>query len=211
MSEYVWTDLRGHAVELFHDTPSASLEQRVLDVFREHPALVSEAIEHVGRRFATGQVRSPWAVLAKHVEEALRPLGAVTVTDTKDREKAIRRAEQWMRAAGLHYDREGGVLEELFGTLGRLRGFDSPELRERMLELGRQERPRGEQVDREELERADAWNATAGVLWRKRAGTLREKLEAAASPQPPDPELHGDDLVLEPTISAQSASTKEAQ
>lgn len=151
---YEWVETRLRAIELFQDAPSAAQEQRVLDVFREHPALVCESIEHVGRRFESGQVRNPWAILAKHVEEAMAPLEDFTASDERDREKQTRRAEQWIRSAGKHFDRVEEVLEELFGELGRIRAFDSPELRERMARVWREVRPEGELIAEQELERA---------------------------------------------------------
>jgi len=157
MSEYPWTEIRLRAIELFHSGPSAALEQRVLDVFRDHPALVVEAVEHVGRRFESGQVRSPWVILAKHVEEAMRPLEDVTATDERDRDKAISRAEQWVRSAGQHFDRDEEILEELFGEFGRLKTWreDDP-LKVRMVALWGEVRPRGEAIDEQAEERAKA-------------------------------------------------------
>ena len=165
MSEsYAWTESRLRAIELFSDAPSAALEQRVLDVFLEHPSLVVEAIEHVGRRFERGQVRSPWAVLAKHVEEAVRPLDSPVVSDERDREKAIRRAEAWIRAAGKHFDQVEEILLELFDSRGLLAGFDSPELRERVAGVYREARPEGLLIDEQAEMRARAYRGLSGEV-----------------------------------------------
>jgi hypothetical protein len=167
VSEYLWTDVRLRAIELFHNGPSAAFEQRVLDVFREHPALVVEAIEHVGRRFASGQVRSPWVILAKHVEEAMRPLEDVHVSDQRDQVKAISRAEQWMRAAGKHFDREDEILDALFGDFGRLKTWrDDEPLRQQMVKLWHEVRPEGELIEAQAIERAEHWKATTGLRWK---------------------------------------------
>lgn len=165
MSDYEWIETRLRAMELFTDSPSAAQEQRVLDVFLEHPALVVEAVEHVGRRFAAGQVRNPWAILAKHVEEAVRPLDNPTVSDERDRDKAVRRAEQWMRAAGKHYPSWAEVEDALFGDTGygdggaSLRPYDSPQLRERMAKLYRQVEPEGALIEEQAEMRARAYMA----------------------------------------------------
>jgi len=157
VSEYVWTELRAVAIERFRNVPDATLEQRVIDVFREHPALVQEAIEHVARRFESGQVRSPWIVLAKHVSEAMRPLEEVTATDERERAKQIARAEAWIRVAGQHFDREEEILEELFGEFGRLKTWaeDGP-LKVRMIALWGEVRPKGESIQAQAEERASA-------------------------------------------------------
>lgn len=157
VGEYQWVETRMRAIELFSDAPSAVQEQRVLDVFREHPALVVEGVEHVGRRFADGQVRNPWAVLAKHVEEAVRPLEDFTATDERDRDKAIRRAEQWMRAAGKHFDRWEEVEDELFGELGRIPQYASDEVCERMARLWNEVNGEGELIAEQAEERARRW------------------------------------------------------
>jgi len=196
MSEvYLWTEIRLRAVELFRDAPSATQEQRVLDVFREHPALVVEAVEHVGRRFQTGQVRNPWAVLAKHVEQAMRPLDDVSATDERDRERAVSRAEQWLRAAGQHFDREEEILEELFGELGRLRTWrDDEPLKVRMLALFGEVRARGDTIVQEASERAEHWRSTTGLRYRLerdpefRRSYLAEHPEAVSD----EPRLDGD-------------------
>jgi hypothetical protein len=195
VSEYAWVETRLRAVEAFSDAPSAVQEQRVIDVFREHPALVVEAIEHVGRRFESGQVRNPWAILAKHVEEAVRPLEDVTATDERDREKRIQRASQWLRAAGKHFDSEAEVVDELFGERGLLREWRSDEtLEARMVKLWRELRPEGELIESQALERAERWKAPRGQV----AGyhgypVTRLKPQRAESPESdPEPVLEDD-------------------
>lgn len=166
MSEsYVWTETRLRGIELYGDTPRAHLEQRILDVFLEHPAMVVEAVEHIGRQFAAGQVRMPWAVLATHVERAVQPLDNPTVSDERDRDKAVSRAEQWMRAAGRHYPSWEEVEDALFGDTGygdggaSLRPYDSPQLRERMAKLYRQVAPEGQLIEEQAEMRARAYMA----------------------------------------------------
>jgi hypothetical protein len=165
MSEFEWVETRLRAMELFRDSPSAAIEQRVLDVFREHPAMVVEAIEHVGRRFISGQVRSPWVILAKHVEEAVRPLEDYTAIDERDRGRRLERAQQWIRAAGKHFDSEAEVLDELFGERGLLREWRADEgLKARMASVWREHRIEGEKIEREEMERAERWKASRGQV-----------------------------------------------
>lgn len=179
---HTWIETRERAVGLFHDAPSAPLEQRVIDVFREHPALVVEAVAHVGARFEAGKIRAPWVILAKHVEQAVTPLENVSASDERDRTKAIGRCEQWMRAVGKHFDSEGEIVEELFGDLGRLRHWRKDErLHERMLKLWREVRSEGERIEDEADERAQRWMAS--------------RLPRAKEPEPvlPSGELDDDD------------------
>jgi hypothetical protein len=175
VSQYAWPELRQHAVRRFHDAPSAAIEQRVIDVFREHPVMVVEAVAHIGARFEAGKIRAPWVVLAQHVEQAVRPLEDVHATDARDRTKQVERASQWMRAAGKHFDSEDELLDALFGDNGQLRQWASDErLRERMRKLWNEVRPEGVLIDEQAEERARAWWA------------MREKLVASREPSDDD-------------------------
>jgi hypothetical protein len=165
MSEtFVWTETRLRAIELFRDAPSAELEQRILDVFLEHPHLVIEAVEKIGRRYANGQVRMPWAVLAKAVSEMTSTLEGAA-TDERDRDKAIRRAEQWVRAAGKHFDSHAEIEDELFGDRGILSAWrDDDTLRGRMAKLWREVRPEGHLIAEQAEMRARSYVAANGQV-----------------------------------------------
>lgn len=156
MTEYVWSDLRDALVIRWSDIPSADLEQRVLDVWERHPQLVTDAWEQIDERYARGVVRSPWAVLAKHVEEAavIAERSSKAVTDDVDRTKAQQRGARWVRSTGIHFDRESEVRDELFGDFGMLRAYrNDDELVDALLTLWESERPRGERTEREAEER----------------------------------------------------------
>lgn len=166
-TEYTWRELRDHAIDVFAgDTPGAALEERILVVFRTHPQIVAVGIDQVAERYRQGKVTSPWAVLATHVEKATAPLDDVTATDERDRDKAIHRAEQWMRAAGKHHDSEAEIIDELFGETAALsiRLFDSPDLRERMLRLWREARPEGVKIAEQAEMRARAYVSANGQV-----------------------------------------------
>ena len=111
---YDWLELRERATSAFGAGVSADLEERVLDVFRRHPAIVSTSVEHVAQRFRQGLIRSPWVIFAKHVEEATRAVENVVVSDGSEKARAVKRAEQWMRTAGVYFDRVEEVDDELF-------------------------------------------------------------------------------------------------
>lgn len=164
MTTYVWTDLRNHAIDSFNgETPGAELEQRILTVFTHHPQIVAAGIDYIAAQHAGGTIRSPWAVLAVHVEKATTP-SDVTATDSRDRDKAIRNAEQWIRATGLHIDRQTELLDALydiggFGDKGQtLAPWAADEnLRQRMVALWQEARPAAEQLDAELDDRLDRW------------------------------------------------------
>lgn len=186
MTSYAWSDLREQVIEACGNTPSAEQEQRIIDVFRQHPAAVMQGIEHVLDGHRRGIVRSPWAVLVTHVEKLATAIErtSVAVTDERERDRKVSQARQWMRSAGMHFDREAEIEDELFGERGMLRHW--PELRGEMLTLWREVRPIGEQLDAEAVERG-----RRDVELRKRLAKREPMIEIA----PVDPvelmrELH---------------------
>lgn len=67
----------------------------------------------------------------------------VTATDAHGREKAIACARSWLENAGVHFDREAEVCDELFGRLGPLAPYtDDTFLRDEMLSFWRNRRGR---------------------------------------------------------------------
>jgi hypothetical protein len=160
MSDFVWAEVRAQAVRLFRgDHPHPETEQDVLDVFKRDPRRVVEAIEHVGRQVGRGGVNSGWAVLRAHLQRGEACVADVVVSDDAERGKRVAQAESWLRHAGMHFASEAEVVDELFGDRGRLRAWAGDELlRERLLDLWRELRPLGEQVEREALERAEQYN-----------------------------------------------------
>jgi hypothetical protein len=157
VTDYVWRDVLERAVRLFGDVPHAATEQAVLEAFERSPALVAAAVEHVGQQVAAGSVRSGWAVLRARLERS-SAAGEVVADDELERGQRVTLAERWVRTAGVHFDRESEVDDALFGEHGRLRAWAGDELlRARLLELWHADRPRGEQVERDELERAARW------------------------------------------------------
>ena len=141
---YVWTEVRERAVCAFgNQTPGAALEAEVIASFEASPAVVVAAIEDIGHRFARGEIRSAWGVLRTRLKDAAAGSNLIVV-DASERERASARAETWIRAAGVHVDRESELLVALFEdpgersgpVLGRWR--DDELLREKMLELWRE-------------------------------------------------------------------------
>lgn len=137
------------------DTPSATLEQDLLDAFQQHPQAVTNAITKIGKAYAAGKIHSPWGALKTEIpKQAAR---ALQVGDGAERNQAIACAEQWMRNAGCMYDRSTEVLDELYER-GPLQHWPRDnELRQRMEALWLELRPLGINVETEELERAHQW------------------------------------------------------
>lgn len=150
MTEYHWGPLRDHAIASFGDTPGSDLEQRIIDVFVQHPQIVAALIDAVAARVKAGKVRSGWAILATECERSTTTADT-RATDTTDRDRAKRNAAQRINAELLHFDRESEVVDELFGERGHLRHW--PELEDEYVALWQQNRPRGELVERQAEER----------------------------------------------------------
>jgi len=150
MTEYVWTHLRDTAIRRFNDTPSSDQELRIIAVFQDRPELVAAQIELVANRHAAGQVNNPWPFLTTSLERATQIPEDVRATDKTSRSAKVRIAEQWIRNAGIHFDRETEIQDELFGYHGILNAWaDDQPLRDRLTQLWRDERPRGEKVEAE--------------------------------------------------------------
>ena len=154
MTEYNWAEVRARAVALFRDVPHDETEQVVREVFKRSPRLVVDAVEHVGEQVQRGTVHNGWAVLRVHLGRAESSTELV-VTDESERERRIAQAEGWVRNAGRLFDCEAEVEDELFGERGRLRAWADDPVREHLLTLWREQRPTGEQIEREELARTE--------------------------------------------------------
>jgi hypothetical protein len=191
MTEYSWQTTYQRACDLFKARPNAEQEQAVLDAFRDEPRLVSEQVDQIASGVTTGTIRSGWAVLRKVVAPA--SVTDIRVTDTGERDTRTRAALNWISNAGLHFDRESELVDELFGYTGLLRAWpDDQELRSRMVkhwvEVRTQAqrlpdgiRPAGEDLERLEREYFEALNKSRkkiAELRAKQAELLREQLDA---------------------------------
>ena len=133
------------------DPPGAALEDQLIQMYTNHPEALERSIEKITLAFKAGKIRSPWGALKAEAEKAVDTARNPTHTQATRRHDALARAEQWMRTAGLHHDRESELLDELYGERGRLR--DHPETQTRMLELWQELRPVGEQLDQDAIDR----------------------------------------------------------
>jgi len=154
-----WHDLLADAIQAFGDSPGPTLEQDLLDAYAEHPSAVQVAISKITQAHQAGKINSPWGALKAELAKQMsvrRNLPA-----SSDRAVHERNAEQWMRTAGLHYDRWSEVQDELFGARGKLAPWVNDQVLEaRLRKLYDEVRPIGEQLEHEELERAEKWKRT---------------------------------------------------
>lgn len=152
-----WHTEYARALQAFGgDTPSATLEQDLLDAFQQHPQAVTNAITKISKAYAAGKIHSPWGALKTEIPKQVSR--DTQVGDGTERNRAIANAEQWIRNAGLMYDRHTEVHDELFGERGPLRHWKRDRaLADRIEALWLEHRPTGEQIEQEEQLRASAW------------------------------------------------------
>lgn len=152
MTEYRWSTTLERGIDLFGETPSPSTESALRAAFATRPAKIHTTIESIGAQIIAGaNIRSGWAITMKRVGDNDDD---ITVQDTSALETKILNARRWLHNAGLYFDRESDVLDELFpehgggfDSSGGLRDHDTPQLRAEMTDAWRQERPRGERAE----------------------------------------------------------------
>lgn len=149
-----WPTTRARIVDAFDgELPGAQLETALIDIYEDNPGAVINAIASIAESLQAGRINSGWAVLRKAAATK-----AVTNTNpTISREKLIRNAEQWLRNAGLMYDRWTEAHDELFGDRGRLRSIQTDQIISRYREAWESLQPDREQVEADELARAEQW------------------------------------------------------
>jgi hypothetical protein len=167
MTTYSWQAIREQAARTI-GYPDAPTEQAVIDAFERNAFAVSRAVEKIVSRVHASKLGASagWMIITREVEAITRPAPDVVATDTHERERALNRARQWMRNAGLYFPTEEEVLAEVFER-SSLRDHDDEVTRAEILRAYREVRPIGERLEREELERA-------GRLKLQRAGRTRQ-------------------------------------
>jgi hypothetical protein len=180
-----WQETFGKALEAFPDPPGPGLENQLRDVFLGHPRAVANAITKIVAAYEGGGIYSPWGALKSEITQQIER--EARVSGVREATGSTARAEQWIRNAGVHFDRWEEVEDELFGERGILRDHKGDiVLRTRLLNFWQQHRPIGEQVEREQIERAEAWKVSSEVLrnlprvevrdeaWRERVERLKK-------------------------------------
>ena len=129
------------------DPPGSHLEDELIQAYTQHPDAVERSFEKIALAHKAGKIRSPWGALKTEVAKAVDGARNPTHNAGSSRTKAIQRAEQWIKTAGIHYDRESEIVDELFGDRGMLHGH--PDAQDRILQLWREHRPTGEKLEAE--------------------------------------------------------------
>lgn len=174
-----WEDLVLDTAERFGGTfPQPTTADTIAAVYAKAPTAVTRQIDQVAESYAAGTINSPWGILKSRVQRIQTDQPKHQAAN--DQTKAIERAEQWLRNAGLMYDRESEILDELFGDRGSLRHHDTPTVRQRILELWRELAPVGAQLEQDATDRG-----------------LRHQAERAANPPARKPVTAPDDRPLE--------------
>lgn len=173
-----WETTLEHAINNFGGQPlGPNLEPIIRKHHTEHPAIVQAAINRIANAYAAGTIRSPWGALKADLER--RQAAAPAVKQGNDQQRAAQRAEQWMRAAGLHFDRWTEIEDELFGDRGSLR--EHPSLKGQMQALYEEHRPRGLQAETDDLARAAKYrDDQANAKKKTPPTTTTEALQEAA-------------------------------
>jgi len=180
------------------DTPSPTLEQDILDAFQEHPQAVSNAITKIGKAYQAGKIHSPWGALKAEIPKQIDH--TIRVGDGNERNRMIAAAERWLSNAGHMYDRWAEIDDELFGDREFAKGCTlhpwrrDKALRERMSALWIEVRTIGEQIERDELVRAETWKANRDhlggrALPEEGLKRLRELAASRGAPTAPLPPL----------------------
>ena len=157
-----WQELRTHLIDTYGETPRPETEAVIIEAYERHPNQLERSALALTADVAAGTIRSGWAVLRSRAGSISAPPSNPTRNTSVDREKRIMRAEEWIRAAGIHIDRDTEIQDELFNERGQLR--DYPDLTDHMLHLWAEERPRGLQTERAAEERAEKWKTTQASL-----------------------------------------------
>lgn len=165
---WIWSEQRSRASKLFDNHALRDKdEETILRLFNTKPWQIREIIDTVLEEIERGSdIKWPWAIVASRCQ---RHTADTVVTGASHRSKRVNAAANWIENAGLYFDRESDLIDELFGDLGRLKAYTHAtfhdddlghptnlytidkggdiELVEEMLAKWRQERPRGERAE----------------------------------------------------------------
>jgi hypothetical protein len=189
MTDYDWAQIRTTAIRRLGETPNAPIEHDITETFKDNPQLVSSVIDAVIAEKASGvSFRSAWAVI--RYRSKTNPAEPIVATDHRERDLRTRQSEAWIRNAGLYIDVERELVSELFDEGGMLHPWRSEALEARMVTLWENERPRGQQAERDVITRAEGRKAIRALQQEAQRSkpTPPEKTSSApsgASTQPP--------------------------
>jgi hypothetical protein len=132
---------------------------QIAEVNNADPGVVAAWLESAGQP----EIRNPAGFFLTGLRSGMLP-----DSDRPERAHLVLHAERWVEQVGILYDQESAVLGELFDRNGILRHHAGDvQLQKRMLSLWAKGRPSGEQVEREQRERAVRNKATYFALREK--------------------------------------------
>jgi hypothetical protein len=173
-----WAHLRAALIEAYGEPPHPITEQEIIAAYQQHPAALEKAAHQIAADHANGTIRSGWAVLRSRTYQLTTPQANPTRSTSIEREKALARAQQWTRNAGLHYDRWPEIEDELYNERGLLHHY--PETIAAIHDFWDKIRPQGEAIEADALERAAAWKQQqTRIPWNRRTLTKSD-----AEPKP---------------------------
>lgn len=151
MNHYEWTNLRDQfSRDVGGETPGPQLEEDLIVIFKDHPAIVKNAMDEIIAAYDEGKINSGWAVLRRHLQVALKPTH-VTADDAADKQRAIKRAQTWLKNCGIHFDRPTEITAELFDRGGILEPWADDELlKRRIVDAWHTARPAGAAIEHQD-------------------------------------------------------------
>lgn len=177
MNNMDWQTLRNTIIRETSDFPGGHLEDELITRYSENPQAVEQAVEKILAGYRAGKVRSVWGALKAEIARAFDPANNPKHDRSNSRKHAIEHAEQWLKNAGLHFDRQTEIHDELFGERGLLAAHADPKTKQHLAERWQELRPLGEQTEREANERGARYiqQRQAMTEARKPVGNLEPK------------------------------------
>jgi hypothetical protein len=174
-------DLIDHLTEAFGTAPSNALTTELADLHARHPAVTRAKAREAADAHAAGRIHSPWGFLQAEMRRHDTAREARPQAADRERDHEIGLAEAWIRNAGLFTPSTEELLDELFGTHGRLKAWaDDHELRARMTDTWQANQARATATIEAAHARAETWKA-------HRRAIGEAKLEHAATTAEPTP------------------------
>jgi len=159
MEELSWATTRAKYTALFNAPPQPLDDNDISTVFRKHPLDIIAELERIAKAYAAGKLHSPWRALAAKLDRIVGDHDHVDINS----ELRIRQAEAWILNAGMFAPTEAEVIDELFHSTSALLAGLEAQLGERMLALWRENRPRGEQTERDFEQRGEEHRISRGL------------------------------------------------
>lgn len=98
--------------------PGEELEERLLSAFMSTPRPLLDWLNRMLPRAESGEVFAPWKLVDSKLEDEMdrhKPKKNRPDVIAQGHDLAISRAKQWIVNAGVHFDRESELVDELFG------------------------------------------------------------------------------------------------